>query len=95
MLVKIGNMKAAANSGLAKISADGVSSSFKDQFYSGFQSLFLQKFKQRYAEFTDYIKGFIKSMYANAVTPSTSTGTIAATGATEKLIYTFTRPYKS
>ena len=92
---KITTMSIAVNSWLVKISAEGISTTFKDQLYSGFQALYLQKFKQRYAEFIEYIKAYIKTAINTVLSPSVSTGTTATTWSNQKITYVFTRPFKS
>lgn len=92
LLIKINTMKATVNSGLVKITAEGVTSTFKDQLYSGFQSLYLQKFKQRYAEFSTYIKEYIKAVLKNLVSSTVSTPTSPIT---PTITYVFTKPFTS
>jgi len=101
---KIATMKTLVDSWLAKIESEGISTTFKDQLYSGFQSLYIQKFKQRYAEYTTYLKEYIKGALRNFVaslnpvtttTTTTTTGTIT-TASTEKLsTVVFTKPFTS
>lgn len=93
--VKITTMSIAVNSWLVKIATDGISTTFKDQLYSGFQALYLQKFKQRYGEFIEYIKAYIKTAINTVISPSISTGTNVTTWFNQKITYVFTRPFKS
>ena len=92
---KITTMSIAVNSWLVKITTEGISTTFKDQLYSGFQALYLQKFKQRYAEFIEYIKAYIKTAINTVISPSVSTGTTVTTWSNQKITYVFTRPFKS
>lgn len=98
LLTKINAMKLAINSWLAKIETDWVSTTFQDQLYSGFQSLYVQKFKQRYAEYTSYIRGYITKFLENIIPISlpTTTGTVTVISAPIiKSTYVFTKPFKS
>ena len=107
LLAKINAMRIVVNSWLAKIESGGINPMFKDQLYSGFQSLYIQKFKQRYTEYSNYIKNYITTMLENLVgslvptpTPST-TGTVpvvsspVVTVPPVKVSYVFTKPFKS
>jgi len=84
---------------LAKITSDGISTTFKDQLYSGFQSLYIQKFKQRYTEYSNFIKDTVKTALKNIVSSVTQTGdtTVPVVAAsTGKIVnYVFTKPFKS
>lgn len=96
LLTKINTMTIAVNSGLVKISADGINSTFKDQLYSGFQSLYVQKFKQRYAEYTSYIKEYIKTALKGVVASVISTITTSpGISSTTQTKYVFTRPFNN
>ncbi|MEI6118437.1 MAG: hypothetical protein WCP92_04285 [bacterium] len=85
---------------MAKIEAEGVSTTFKDQLYSGFQSIYVQKYKQRYVEYTNYIKTYIATALKNFVaaivptSPSTTTGTVVVPPI-KVTSYVFTKPFKS
>lgn len=97
LLARITAMSTAVGSGLAKIESEGISAAFKDQLYSGFQSLYIQKFKQRYAEYTAYLKDYIKIAlrnFVNSLTPTTTTTTIS-TSTEKSTAYIFTKPFKS
>jgi hypothetical protein len=80
-----------------KLESEGISTTFKDQLYSGFQSLYLQKFKQRYGEYLTYIKEAIKNAVKSAVSSvvSVSTGTTVISSGTKIPTYVFTKPFKS
>ncbi|MCX6824146.1 MAG: peptidoglycan-binding domain-containing protein [candidate division SR1 bacterium] len=100
LLTRINTMKILVNSGLAKIEAEGISTTFKDQLYSGFQSIYVQKYKQRYTEYTNYVKSYIATALKNFVasivptTPSTTTGNIIVPP--QKIItYVFTKPFNN
>lgn len=82
---------------MIKIETEGISTTFKDQLYSGFQSLYVQKFKQRYTEYGNFIKEYIKLALKNVVTSITSptTNTTPASSSTPTMKYVFTKPYKS
>jgi hypothetical protein len=85
---------------LAKIEKDGISTTFKDQLYSGFQSLYVQKFKQRYTEYINYIKEHIKISLRNfvaSIAPTTTTTptTDVVVPAEKVTTYVFTKPFKS
>lgn len=95
---KIAAMKLVVGSWLSKIETEGVTSAFKDQLYSGFQTLYIVKFKQRYAEYVAYLKNYIKTALRNLVaslaptTTTTTTVTTPATTTTTTII--FNRPFK-
>ena len=98
LLTKITTMSIAIHSWLAKIDAEGISTTFKDQLYSGFQSLYVQKFKQRYTEYTNYLKEYIKSALKNLVSslvPTINTGSITPLPTQTPIKYVFTKPFKS
>ena len=96
LLAKINSMKTAVNSWWAKIEKDGISAAFKDQLYSGFQSLYIQKFKQRYAEYANYVKEYIKVALRNFIASLVPTMTTDTTASAEKATtYVFTKPFKS
>jgi outer membrane receptor for Fe3+-dicitrate len=77
-----------------KITTEGINSTFKDQLYSGFQAVYLQQFKQRYSEFTNYIKEYIKTALQTVVSSIVSTGTTTTTSNVVQK-YVFTKPFKS
>jgi|GEM_PF-1117509 len=99
LLTRINVMKALVNSGLAKIEADGVTSAFKDQLFSGFQSLYVQKFKQRYSEYLSYLKEHIKISLRNFVSSLLPVTTVTPPTPTEtpEILTTvkFNRPFKT
>ena len=85
---------------MAKIESEGISTTFKDQLYSGFQSLYVAKFKQRYNEYITYLKDHIKialRSFVSSLTPtSTTTDNDAVSTPIEKATtYVFTKPFKS
>ena len=99
LISKITSMKALVDSWLAKIWSDGISTTFSDQLYSGFQSLYIQQFKQRYTEYTTYIKNYIITALKNSLSSlastviKTVTTTSTSTGQTSK--YIFTKPFQN
>lgn len=86
---------------MVKIQSEGISSAFKDQLFSGFQSLYIQKFKQRYTEYTNYVKDYINTTLrtlVSSIVPTTSGNTpiIPTVSTSEKSTkYVFTKPFKS
>lgn len=67
LLSKIASLKAEVDSWRAKIEKEGIPTTFKDQMIKEFQSMYLQKFKQRYAEYQEYLKNYIKGALRNLV----------------------------
>jgi len=96
LLTKINAMKIVVNSWLAKIETEGISNTFKDQLFSGFQSLYIQKFRQRYAEYIKYTKDYIAAALKNMVKSTVSTILPPVVpSASEKISYVFTKPFRS
>ncbi|MCX6824953.1 MAG: peptidoglycan-binding domain-containing protein [candidate division SR1 bacterium] len=106
LLTRITAMKAMIDSGLVKIESQGIDSTFKDQLYSGFQSLYIQKFKQRYNEYGLSLKQYISTALRTLTTSliSTKEGTGSSdTGGNQIIVpspeknssITFTKPFKS
>ncbi|HMS91505.1 MAG TPA: peptidoglycan-binding domain-containing protein [Candidatus Absconditabacterales bacterium] len=95
---KIYAMQATVNSGLLKIETEGISTTFKDQLFSGFQSLYIQKFKQRYTEYGNFTKEYIKLALKNivsSITPTVTSNTSTVSLPTPMTKYVFTKPFKS
>lgn len=83
---------------MLKIETEGISTTFKDQLYSGFQLLYVQKFKQRYTEYANFIKEYIKIAFKNVVSSITSTVASNAPSLSPQTTttkYVFTKPFKS
>ncbi|MEI6671982.1 MAG: hypothetical protein WCL02_01080 [bacterium] len=78
---------------MVKITADGTTSTFKDQLYSGFQVLYVQKFNQRYTEYANYIKEYIKAALKNMILSTESSSSLPTNTTTIK--YVFTKPFTS
>ncbi|MFA7298793.1 MAG: peptidoglycan-binding protein [Candidatus Absconditabacterales bacterium] len=100
LLNRINAMKIVVGSGLAKIESEGISTTFKDQLFNGFKTLYVAKYKQRYYEYIDYIKGHLKIALKNTITSIVSTTntseTIPSTNVSEKIsTTTFTKPFTS
>ena len=101
LISKITNMQSLVDSWLAKIWSDGISTTFSDQLYSGFQALYIQQFKQRYTEYTTYIKNYIMTAFKNSLSSLTSTviNTVSTTWTSTPTVkapkYTFTKPFQN
>jgi len=101
LLVKIANMKIEVNSWLANIEKYGITTAVKDQIYSGFQSMYIQKFKQRYNEYVAYLKNYITVALKNVITSNatstaqTSVATTQTTSSEKISTVVFTKPFKS
>lgn len=100
LLARIATMQVAVNSWLANIEKYGITSAVKDQIYSGFQSMYIQKFKQRYNEYVAYLKNYIsislKNLVASNANNTTEVSTSSQTTSTEKTnTVVFTKPFKS
>lgn len=100
LLSRINAMKAIANSWLVKIETEGISTTFKDQLFSGFQTVYVQKFKQRNNEYITYLKEHIKTSLRNFVSSLMPTTTVTIPTTTEEtpaILTTvkFNRPFKT
>jgi hypothetical protein len=103
LMTQIATMNAEVNSWLAKIEKEGVSTTFKTQVYSWFQTEYLKKYKQRYAEYQAYLATYIKTAL-HALTqslvptpptvPQVTTWSLVSSG--EKLpSVVFTKPFNN
>ena len=101
LLTKIAAMASQVNSWWAKIDKEWVSTTFKNQLLSWFQTTYLQKYKQRYAEYQTYLTNYIKTAIQKVAqsvlpTPPTITSPVVATGSEIKVSgVSFTKPFNS
>jgi len=96
ILANIRTMKSVVNSWLVKLEKEGISTAFKNQIYSGFQSIYLQKYKQRYIEYQNYIKDYLKGSITTNKNIPVSTGSIGNSipSIQTSKPYIFTKPFK-
>ncbi len=97
LLLRITAMQLAVHSWLSNIEKYGITSAVKDQIYSGFQLMYIQKFKQRYTEYATYLKNYITLSLKNLVASTTNTVEISSTQTSPQKTPTivFTKPFKS
>ncbi len=94
LLSKIASFQTQINSWLVIAQKNNITSSFKNQIYSWFQALYIQKFTQRYTEYKTYLRWYINSQLRDlaALTPI-QTPVETPIQPPQKVL--FTKPFKS
>ncbi len=88
LLSKIAIMNTAVSSGLANITANGVSADFKNQLFSGFQTVYIQQYKQRYNEYLSFINDYLATALRNLTNSAISTTVAAVTTGITQVVAT-------